>query len=107
MNETYYNLVFRAEDGDIWTHQDKFNRPVNFYTKEKINEVIEEFFQDPQVVEASIFRIDKTLVDTVKNIDDEFETAKDRISDVFMSVDLNKRARLLEFFNENMVTFVK
>jgi hypothetical protein len=101
MNEIYYKLVLRASDGDVWTLQDKFDRPINFSSEEAVKQAIKEYFQDPKVVEASIFKIEKTMINTVKNIDEEFETAKDRISDVFMSVDLEKRAKLLEFFKDN------
>lgn len=99
MNETYYNIIFKAEDGDKWTLQDKFNRNINFFSQEEVDQAIKEYFQDPKVVEASIFKIEKTIINTVKNIDQEFETAKDRISDIFMSVDSIKRVKLLQFFN--------
>ena len=101
MNELYHNIVFKDEDGDTWTLQDKFKRNINFYSQEAVDQAIKEYFQDPKIVEASVIKIEKTLINTVKNIDQEFETTKNRISDVFMSVDLIKRAKLLEFFKEN------
>jgi len=71
MNETYYNIVFRGERGDIWTYQDKFGRDINLYSQERVDEIIKEHFQDPKIIEASVFKIKKTIINSIKNLNQE------------------------------------
>ena len=66
MNEFYYNIVFKSDNGDRWTYQDKYSRDVAFYFLEEAKEKIKEFFKDPHVVEATIYAIAEEPIYSIK-----------------------------------------
>jgi hypothetical protein len=67
MTEMYYNIVFKSDNGDIWTYQDDYGRDAAFYSLKDAKEKIKEFFKDPLVVEATIYAIAEEPIYNVKN----------------------------------------
>lgn len=94
MNNPHYTIQFESKNG-TWTHKDDYCRDVKFDTMQEAEQVINDIFKDPKVIDASIIKWENTVVFHKGNYDNAaYNNAEIKIFDALMCLegsDLRKK----------------